>query len=430
MKITWRNTRNAGPLLAGIAMLASCANLPAPPTTPQVRYEYALSIAVKPGDTAATLEHRYAGRVLAWHPESSFAILGTDTAPAQSDAAVTALSVNRDAQNAPELMLERTTVGLTPASATRTEGWTAWSGGWTAWSGGWTAWSGGWTAWGGGTTTVPTLPSDNRTRFLQIKVPQGQALSRQFGSGIKVAVIDTGLDLAHPMFTGRLAPSSEWKDFIDGDANPQEIQPASGTSAYGHGTAVAGLILQVAPKATILPIRVLGPDGSGDTTNVVSAIDWAIQKGAKVINLSLGTTVNDTVLQNEVNYATSLGIYIVASAGNTGDTNVTYPAGWAKSGSNAKYLLSVGLINVQLLRDRARVRGPRRIRLQRRPEQQDGLRLGHVVRRASGGGHGGLGALGHGCIELGQHRIVPVSVRPIGFRLRPGQPDGPDAETA
>jgi hypothetical protein len=340
-----RQPWNAALFAVSIGLLASCTNLQSLPTAPQARYDYAVSVAVKPGDTAAALEQQYAGRVLVWHPESSFAILGTNTAPTSTDPAVTGITSNRDAQSAPEINLERMPVGVTPASATNVGGWAAWGGGWTAWSGGWTAWSGGWTAWSGGTNSVPTLPSDNRARFLQIKLPQGQALSRQFGQGIKVAVIDTGIDLNHPMFQGRLAPSSEWMDYVDFDMTPQEVQPASGTSAYGHGTAVAGLILQVAPKATILPIRVLGPDGSGDTTNVVAAIDWAIQKGAKVINLSLGTTVNDSVLQAQVNYATSLGVYVVASAGNTGDTKVTYPAGWAKSGSNSKYLLSVGSVS-------------------------------------------------------------------------------------
>ena len=180
---------------------------------------------------------------------------------------------------------------------------------------------------------------------MQIKLPQGQALARNFGSGIKVAVIDTGIDTSHPMFTGRLAPSTEWKDFIDNDTNPQEVAPASGTTGYGHGTGVAGLILQTAPKATILPIRALGPDGSGDVAGVVSAIDWAIQKGAQVINLSLGTTTNVVALQNVINTATSQGRYVIASAGNTGDGNITYPARWAKSGSYSKYLISVGSVS-------------------------------------------------------------------------------------
>lgn len=192
--------------------------------------------------------------------------------------------------------------------------------------------------------SIPALPQENRRAFENSRLRQGQAINRNFGAGITVAVIDTGIDLNHPMFNGRLAPSSQWWDYVGNDALPQEETGAM----YGHGTAVAGLILQFAPRATILPIRVLNGDGAGDVANVISAISWAMQQGAKVINLSLGTTDNNAALQSMINSANTQGIYVVASAGNTGDTNITYPAAWAKSGSYAKYLLSVGSVNDQM----------------------------------------------------------------------------------
>jgi hypothetical protein len=179
--------------------------------------------------------------------------------------------------------------------------------------------------------------------FQQIRLPQAHTISRNFGAGVKIAVIDPGIDLAHPLFTGRLAPSTEWKDFVDGDATPQEV---AGTF-YGHGTGIAGLIAQTAPRATILPIRVLESDGTGDVANIVLAIDWAIQKGANVINLSLGTDTHVASFEQAVTYATQMGVYIVAAAGNEGSVNtLLYPAEYT---ANNHKMFSVGSFSSALL---------------------------------------------------------------------------------
>ena len=155
-------------------------------------------------------------------------------------------------------------------------------------------------------------------------MPEGQALASRLGAGVKVAVIDTGIDLRHPAFAGKLAPSSEWKDYVDGDNYPQEV-PGSN---YGHGTGVADIIVQVAPNVTILPIRVLGPDGAGDTTDVVAAIDYAVSRGAQVINLSLGTDTKEKALEELVKYALKADVTVVASAGNNGRESVMFPASY------------------------------------------------------------------------------------------------------
>ena len=309
-------------------LLAACGTASSPTSTSQSD-GYLLTLKVSQGDTRDAVASKYGAEVIAW--------LGDQAILKLSDQAAAALPSRGISLQATTLE-PNSTVKSPEVSA---QGFSAWAGGFSAWAGGFSAWAGGWSAWAGGTSNLPTLPSQNRGESLQIKLPQGQALSKNFGSGVKVAVIDTGLDTTHPMFTGRLAPATEWKDFVDGDAVPQEV---SG-SAYGHGSAAAGLVLQAAPKATILPIRVLGPDGSGEVANVVSAIDWAIQKGANIINLSLGTTTAVSALQTIINTATAQGIYVVASAGNTSDSNITYPAAWAKTGSGAKYLLSVGSVN-------------------------------------------------------------------------------------
>jgi thermitase len=326
-------------LLLGLLLLAACNQSPTLQTNTDTDFERVATVTISSADTEASLEAQYGGKVILFRPEAGLAMLGFHDQPGQLIALTTTTNQN--------------TFGTPEVTAAGSGAWGggsgAWGGGKGAWGGGWNAWGGGWKAWGGGTsstTALPSLPSENRAKWRDIKLPQAQALSKNFGAGIKVAVIDTGLDLNHPMFSGHLAPSAEWKDFVDGDVTPQEV---SGSS-YGHGTAVAGIILQAAPRATILPIRVLKPDGVGDTDNIAAAIDWAIQKGVKVINLSLGTNVQATALQSWVGYALSQGIYVVASSGNSGDGNVTFPAGDATTmtyyGVNySKYLISVGSVN-------------------------------------------------------------------------------------
>jgi len=318
----------AGALLM---LLAACGTASSPTSTSQSD-GYLLTLKVSQGDTRDAVASKYGAEVIAW--------LGDQAILKLSDQAAAALPSRGISLQATTLE-PNSTVKSPEVSA---QGFSAWAGGFSAWAGGFSAWAGGWSAWAGGTSNLPTLPSGNRYMFMQTKLPQAQAIAKNFGNGITVAVIDTGIDLTHPMFTGRLTASSTWMDYVDG-GTPQE---ATGT-AYGHGTAVAGLVLQVAPRATILPIRVLGPDGSGEVANVISAISYAISNGAQVINLSLGTTTNVAALQTVIDAATAQGIYVVTSAGNTGDSNITYPAAWAKTGINAKYLISVGSVGQSLL---------------------------------------------------------------------------------
>jgi Subtilase family len=304
--------------------------------------KFAMTVQLGSNVTSAQLEQKYGGRVLSWHPEAGFAILSVNARPSSTDSAVKAVDENVGTLTAP-VVATTNRVDLTPqGNVARAEN--AWMGGWTSWAGGWTSWAGGWTSWSGG-SSIPALPAENNAAFSQIRLPQAQAISRNFGAGVKVAVIDTGIDLTHPVFTGRLAPASEWKDFVDGDATPQEVGTTSNVG-YGHGTGVASVILQVAPKATILPIRVLDQNGSGDLDNVIAAIDWAIAKGAQVINLSLGSAVNQDSLNYELDYAVSKQVYVVASAGNNGALDgLTYPAAASEWPNLSRYVFSIGSVN-------------------------------------------------------------------------------------
>jgi thermitase len=283
-------------VLALLSVLAACSNIV--PTQPQ-DFEVAsvATVDIQASDTEASLATKYGAKVITFKPEAGFAVLGF---PAGQ---LTALSTttNQDFFASPEVSAA---------------GNKAWGGGKNAWGGGLKAWAGGKNAWGGG-TTAPAPSSENSAVWTQINLYEANQVAKNFGAGIKVAVIDTGLDTTHPIFTGSLAPQSEWKDFVDNDSNPQEVGTTNDVG-YGHGTAVAGIILQIAPKAIILPIRVLDKDSKGDLDDVIAAIDWAIQKGAKVINLSLGTDVYSPSLQTMLAYAASKKVLMTASSGNEG----------------------------------------------------------------------------------------------------------------
>ena len=185
---------------------------------------------------------------------------------------------------------------------------------------------------------------ENTTIWQQIRLEQGQKLTENLGYGVKVAVIDTGIDLKHPALKGALAPRNEWWDFYGDDALPQE-EGAIGEGSYGHGTNVAGIVRQVAPRATILPLRVLGPEGDGNLTDVAAAIQWAVDQGAQVINLSLGSDKKSDAIEKVIDSAVSKGVLVVAATGNTGDTAVSYPARSAIKGKTASQRLSVTSVN-------------------------------------------------------------------------------------
>lgn len=145
------------------------------------------------------------------------------------------------------------------------------------------------------------------------------------GTGIVVAVIDTGVDARHPDLAGRVLPG---RDFVDDDDDAAD--------AKGHGTHVAGTIAanagngvgiaSVAPGAKIMPVRVLGPDGEGDPGDVAAGIRWAIDHGARVINLSLAqddelplagdTLLRDTRVDQAIKDAARAGAAVVVAAGN------------------------------------------------------------------------------------------------------------------
>lgn len=185
-----------------------------------------------------------------------------------------------------------------------------------------------------------------------------QAHAVTSGSGVTVAVLDTGVDATHPALAGRIVGGV---DLVDADADPSEVG-SSADAGYGHGTMVASLVAQVAPGARILPIRVLDPQGRGNLWVLAEGLlravdpdgDPATADGAQVINLSLGTTERTELLDQFLEIASCSapggdyddddddercaaggGALIVSAAGNTGDSTPIYPAAEDEDGALA-----------------------------------------------------------------------------------------------
>lgn len=150
------------------------------------------------------------------------------------------------------------------------------------------------------------------------------------GTGIKVAVIDSGVDYTHPDLLGRVAGGY---DFVNGDADPMDDN--------GHGTHVAGTVaaldndvgvVGVGPEVSIYALKVLNASGSGYWSDIIAALDWAVTNGIKVTNNSYGSGQNPGgVVEAAFNNAEAAGLFHAAAAGNSGNcagkgNNVGYPA--------------------------------------------------------------------------------------------------------
>ena len=138
------------------------------------------------------------------------------------------------------------------------------------------------------------------------------------GKGIKIAVIDTGVNFAHPDFVtdGKNSDLLKGYDFVEMDSFPQDTN--------GHGTQVAGIISAngqlrgIAPEAEIFAYRVSDDGESVPSTLIVDAIKRAMQDNVDIINISLGVNMTHSQIERTVNDAIKNGIVVVAAAGNSG----------------------------------------------------------------------------------------------------------------
>jgi subtilisin family serine protease len=145
--------------------------------------------------------------------------------------------------------------------------------------------------------------------------------------GPTIAVIDTGVDGTHPDLGGRVLPGI---DLVNNDSDPSDDND--------HGTHVAGIIAATGNNGIggagvcwgcrILPVKALDASGSGAYSTIASAITWASDHGARIINMSLGGYATSTTLGSAVSYAQERGIIVVAAAGNDGSTSRFYPAAY------------------------------------------------------------------------------------------------------
>ncbi|MDK2122773.1 S8 family serine peptidase [Parachitinimonas caeni] len=157
------------------------------------------------------------------------------------------------------------------------------------------------------------------------KIGARQLWSVASGNGIKVAVVDSGVDLTHPDLKDNLLPGY---NFGDRNANPQD--------QLGHGTKVSGLLAAVrgnalagagvAPLAKLLPIKInAGASGTFKTSDVADSVDYAVAQGAKVINLSLTIDEDTQTLAAAIERAKEAGVVVVVASGNQGGA-VAFPA--------------------------------------------------------------------------------------------------------
>ncbi len=151
-----------------------------------------------------------------------------------------------------------------------------------------------------------------------------QAWDLSDGSGAIVAVLDTGVSPGSDGFAHLL----QGYDLYYGDTDPSD--------GVGHGTHVAGTIAQqtdngvgvagVAPRASILPVKVLGDNGYGDVSALAKGIVYAADQGANVLNLSLGSPYYSSTIHQAVRYAHEQDAVIVAATGNSFSSRIDYPA--------------------------------------------------------------------------------------------------------
>jgi subtilisin family serine protease len=193
-----------------------------------------------------------------------------------------------------------------------------------------------------------------------IRLQDAQNGFRIGGSGI-VAVIDTGVEVNHPVLSAVLLPgydftrnqpgASEWLDVLGLEngftvISPEKEQPAyvqqstaavldQSTAAvldggpyraFGHGTMTSGLIHLVAPNAQILPLKAFSSNGTGQLSNIIAALYYAVQHHANVVNMSFDVSSSSPALTQAAAYANKAGVVLVASAGNGNTSAPVYPA--------------------------------------------------------------------------------------------------------
>lgn len=154
-----------------------------------------------------------------------------------------------------------------------------------------------------------------------IKTQQAWDVTR--GNGIKIAILDTGLDMSHPDLASKVV-------------SQKAFTTSSASDRFGHGTHVAGIAAAITnngqgvagacPECQLMIGKVMGDDGTGMASAMSSGITWAADNGAKVINISGGGAQRSASQEEAVTYAWNKGVIVVAAAGNENTNQQFYPA--------------------------------------------------------------------------------------------------------
>src|SRR5713101_6582203 len=210
-----------------------------------------------------------------------------------------------------------------------------------------------------GTTVWDGYANQPGAQIVRVKDAQGKF--NVSGAGI-VADIDTGVDPNHPVLKGVLLSGYDFTRNQPGGSEMADLGGYTGKAcntcpagvvnqssvalldqssvalldgspyiAFGHGTEVMGVIHLVAPTARLLPLKAFRPDGTGNLSDIIKAIYYAVQSHANVINMSFNLMSNSTELTKALQYATAKNVICVASAGNDGKQEIVYPAALQKN---------------------------------------------------------------------------------------------------
>jgi len=187
-----------------------------------------------------------------------------------------------------------------------------------------------------------------------IRTSYTQSAFHVTGSGVTVAVIDTGVDPTNPVLKNLLVSGYDFTRNVSGGSEKSDVSASpdlsqaqtaqvnqrtvavldqrtvavldgSQYSAFGHGTMTAGIVHLVAPQAKIMPLKSFNANGTGYDSDVLRAIYYAVKNGAKVLSMSFDYTSYSPELANAIKYANSNGVVSVSSAGNYGQQIVVYP---------------------------------------------------------------------------------------------------------
>jgi hypothetical protein len=162
----------------------------------------------------------------------------------------------------------------------------------------------------------------------QVQTHANKAWDITSGSpSVKVAVLDSGVDLSQPDLSGNLLPG---RDFYNNDSDPSDDN--------GHGTAVAGVaaarsdngigIASYCGSCSIIPVKITGADGYASWAAMAAGLTWATDQGARVINLSFSGSSGSTTVRDAIAYAHSHGAVVTVAAGNSSSSSQTYPAAY------------------------------------------------------------------------------------------------------